>query len=324
MPDTFELNKEAADNLSPEQVQQFNQEFLAAIEAAPNGILKNASASSSQMIRRKIRENGYFRSILPPKPVTNSDLDRALEHELPRIIEDMEPDSPGAKACSFGSAPETFIYRGRRFEIIFFKIESKELTKSIDELRTTRMDLRQVVTDNTLKEIQTTEDGVMTKTVDRFIGSVGGVGASGSAQNVEISGGITRVTYKSIVNHLQDLNLNNGVFLLNRHTATEFLGWGRDELGGDLAERMATGGLRAMEKFMFFGVPHIATIKRDLVPDNVIYQFTEPDYLGRFYTLEEVTMFVERRKDIIRQSAHEKIGFTFANVAGAFRTKFTG
>jgi hypothetical protein len=53
------------------------------------------------MIRRRIREEGFTRRIIPPVPVTNDDLDRVLTHDRPVIIEDMEPLSKGAKTIPF-------------------------------------------------------------------------------------------------------------------------------------------------------------------------------------------------------------------------------
>lgn len=302
-----------------------NQEFIDAISAAGDGHCKNASAAGSNMIRRRIRENGFLRNIIKPKPVTDADLDRALEGEQMRIIEDMEADSVAAKTIPFNGAPDTAPYRGNRFETKFSKITTPEFTKNVDELRTYRMDLRQVTTDNALKDMHTEEDSRFIKTCDRIVGPVGGVGESGLEQNVEIAGQITRSTYPTIKRHLQDFDLNNGVFLMNWNTLIEFEKWGRDEMGGDTAEKVALSGLKgAMVKFEFFSVPHIATIKRLLVPDNVVYQFAEPGYLGRFYILEETTMFVDRKKDILRFSAHEKIGVSVANVRGVRRTKFVG
>ena len=67
---------------------------------------------------------------------------------------------------------------------------------------------------------------------------------------------------------------------------------------------------------------NIFTIKRDLVTDNVIYLFAEPQFLGKFYTLHEVTMYVEKKKDILRTSAREIISVTIANVAGVAKVTF--
>ena len=103
------------DTLTPEL---FNPKFVQAIDEAPDGHCKNASTSASKMIRRKLRENGFLRLIIPPVPVTDNDLDRALETDLPRMIEDMEPLSPGALVLPFDESPNTVPFRGDRFETL--------------------------------------------------------------------------------------------------------------------------------------------------------------------------------------------------------------
>ncbi len=93
-----------------------------------------------------------------------------------------------------------------------------------------------MITDNSLKDVQTEEDGKFIGMVDTIVGSTAGVGASGVQQNFNISGGITRDTYPELLNKLEDQNLNNGVVLMNRRTAKEFLKFDRSEIGGDLAQ----------------------------------------------------------------------------------------
>lgn len=315
------MSKEDEDQQS---ASQFNQSFVAAIENAPNGEIKEASAKSSRMIKRKLRENGFWRNIIPPESVSTSDLSPSLENDIPRIIENMEPDSPGAKSIPFNDGPDTAFYRGDKFEVKFNKVTTPEFAKNIQELRTYTVDLRQVITDNSLKDLQTEEDETAIRLVDRIVGSEGGVGAANVQQNFVVNGAITRQSYKDLKNTIEDQSLNNGVFLVNRHTLTTFLGFNRTELGGDKSQDLFFKGYAALDKLEFMGIPHIATIKRSLVPDNVVYQFTEPGYLGRFYILEDVTMYVERKRDMLRFNAEEKIGCTVANVRGVARTRFTG
>jgi hypothetical protein len=300
----------------------FNRELLEAIQDSPDGILKQASTASSNMIRRKIRENGFARSIIPPKPVGNEDLDRLPDTDLPVIIEDMEPLSPGAKSISFDDTADTAFYKGDKFVVYFDQITTPEFTKNINELRTYKMDLRAVITDNSLKDMQRTEDSRFIKAVDRIVGSTSGVGLSGVQQNFEIEGTITRDTYQETLSILENMDLNNGVFLMNRKTAKSFLGWNRTEIGGDLSQELFTDGLNALKEAKIHGVRHLFTIKRDLVPDNVVYLFTEPDYLGRWYSLQDTTMYVEKKKDILRFSAKETLGVAIANVAGVAKVTF--
>ena len=178
------------------------------------------------------------------------------------------------------------------------------------------MDLRQVVTDNALKDIETEEDTQFINTVNTICGPSNGVGAGGIQQNFTLTGGFERDQYVEVLNGLENVYLNNGVILMNRRTAKNFLKWGRDEIGGDLAEKLLTDGLTALTEAKLFGIKHLFTIKRHLVPDNTVFVFAEPNFLGKFYELQQTCMFIEKKKDILRVSARETIGCTVANVLG--------
>lgn len=309
-------------DIAIEGVEVLNRQLLSSIIDAQDGPNEKVAAASTNMIRRKLRENGFSRLILPYKQVSDEDLSYLPDTELPVIVEEMEPDSPGAKSVTFNDTADTRTYRMDKFVVYFSKIVTPEFTKNVDELRTYKSDLRGVITDNALKDVQTEEDGRFTKTIDRIVGSVAGVGEAGVAQNFEVAGGITRDTYVEILSYLEDRRLNNGVFLMNRKTAKQFLRWDRAEIGGDLAEKLVRDGLSALDEGKVMGIRHIFTIKSELVPDNVVYQFAEPNYLGRAYVLQNITMYVEKKKDILRFSAMEKIGVTIANVASVNKVKF--
>lgn len=311
-------------DLNIESVEVMNRQLLSAIIDAQDGPNEKVASASTNMIRRKLRENGFSRLILPYKQVSDDELAYLPDTELPVIVEEMEPESPGAKSISFNDTADTRFYRMDKFVVYFSKITTPEFTKNVDELRTYKSDLRGVITDNALKDIQTEEDGRFIKTIDRIVGAVDpGTGEAGVVQNHSVSGGITRDTYVTILSYLEDRRLNNGVFLMNRKTAKQFLTWDRSEMGGDLAQKLAIDGLSALDEGKVMGIRHIFTIKDELVPNNVVYQFAEPNYLGRAYILQNVTMYVEKKKDILRFSAQEKIGVTIANVAAVSKVTFT-
>ena len=321
-----------------EDIQANNRKLVDQWANDPQGEVKSASAAGSQMIRRRIREEGFTRRIIPPVTVTNDDLDRVVDNDRPVIIEDMEPLSRGAISMPFGDATSTQSYYGNKFVCVFNKISTPEWTKDINELRTYRMDLRQVITDNSLKDVQTEEDGKFIAGVSAIVGSAyngsngPGVGASGVQQNFECvpsglnetaaADGWNRPSYAKVLSILENQNLNNGIILMNRRTAKQFLKFDRSEIGGDLAQDLFTDGLTALKEAKIFGVKHLFTIKRDLVPDNTLFLFAEPQFLGRFYTLQELTMFVEKKKDILRVSANETISVTIANVLAVAQVTF--
>ena len=57
------------DNLN---IEVLNREIIEAITDADDGIIKSASTAGSNMIRRRIREDGFSRNILPPKTLTQT------------------------------------------------------------------------------------------------------------------------------------------------------------------------------------------------------------------------------------------------------------
>src|SRR4029079_6210368 len=99
---------------APENITVSNRELLARIDEAQDGEIKQASTAGSNMIRRRIREEGFLRRIIPPQTVTNDDLDRVVDHDRPVIIEEMEPLSRGAKSIPFGSSADTEFYYGNK------------------------------------------------------------------------------------------------------------------------------------------------------------------------------------------------------------------
>jgi hypothetical protein len=100
-------------------VQERNARILTAIDDSPSGEIKSASASGTNMIRRRIREEGFLRRIIPPQTVTNDDLNRVLQHDRLLIIEDMEGGQRGSKSIPFGDAADTVPYYGNKYAVYF-------------------------------------------------------------------------------------------------------------------------------------------------------------------------------------------------------------
>lgn len=312
------------DNFNNEP-EVLNEELVQAIVDAPDGHLKNASALSGRFIRRRIRENGFQRLILPFEDVKPSDLTPSLTSELPHIVEEMEGDQPGAVSLNYNDSPDTTFFRGDKFAMYFYEISTPEFTKNVFELMTYKSDVRGIVTGNMLKDMHTREDANFIAQVDNIVGPATSTGgATGKQQNFEIVDTITsRTAYVDNLSHFDEFDLNNGTFLVNRKTAREFLKFDRAQIGGDAAEKLFMDGLDALVDFKLFGVPHISTIKKSLVPNWTVYKFAEPNFLGRAYRLQDITSFVKKEKNIIRFSATEVIATTIANVAAVSKTTYT-
>lgn len=295
-----------------------NEEFLVNLVESDDGHHKSASAASTDIIRKNIKEESILRRYHPLVMCDQSDLIPDLDSDEPLKREWMETDSLGAVSVPFGQNPEVEFFYQKKFDIKFNPLQSPQWEKNVFELMTCKgVDYSKLIIDNGLRYFHQLEDSIWLNTIYQIVGSVGGNGISGYPQHFAIPGGITRDSYKEVLNGLEDFSLNNGTVIMNRRTAKAFLGWGRDELGGDLSERLARKGLAGMEDNELFGVRHLFTIKRDLVPDGRVIVLADPNYFMRFYGLQDITMHVKKENYMVSSKAMEVIGMAFANVFGA-------
>ena len=100
------------------------------------GMVKEALDAVNDFTRTKMREDGFFRRIMPPVTISNDELDRQLSTDKPVKIVDKEPDSPAAITIPFGALPTNIYIRGPRYPVMFDRIATPRFTKDVDELRT--------------------------------------------------------------------------------------------------------------------------------------------------------------------------------------------
>ena len=299
--------------------KQVNNAFLGMLE---NGMEKQASDAVNDYIRVKMREDGFHRRILPPVQITNDELDRQVDTDKPVKVVDKEPNSPAAISVPFATQPVNRYIRGPRFRVMFDRIMTPRFTKDIDELRTYDMDIRQILSDNSIKDMLAEEDGKFIAVCNLLLVSQGAVvPETASVQWQNIGGGITRDTVAEAMKILPSTpnHLNPSTILINNVSIWDVVKWGRDEAGGDLSQDLLEKGFAERE---IMGVRWIVTIKRDLVPDGSIFQYAEPKYLGKFYVLEDTTMYIDRKAFMLEFYAYESVGSCIANVAGVGRADF--
>lgn len=295
-----------------------------------DGVVKKASAATSKATRTQIREEGFQRAILSFDMISNEDLDYFGDSELPGVWFELEPDSPPARMIPYNDTPNTFAYRAEKYVVLISVITTEEATKNVNQLRTYKTDIRQIVNDNMLRDIHTAEDTGFISETDRIVGSsstaYGTVesAAPGTYQNVNMGAAtFNRKGLARAASYLIERQLPVGVILVNQRTANELMRLGRDEVGGDLAQDVFRRGLKALDKFEMFGLPFVSTIKNDLIANGVMYQFAPKDFLGNALMLEDITVTIKKEYDIIRMRAQEQVGLTFGNPLGLQKLNYT-
>ncbi len=286
------------------------------------GMEKQASDAINDFTRIKMREDGFLRRIMPPLTIGNDELDIQVDTDLPVKIVEKEIDNPPAQSIPFATLPSNQYIRGSRYRVTFDRIVTPRFTKDVDELRTYRMDIRQLLSDNAIKDMLAEEDGKFITAVNTaLVAADTNVPASGVPQWVTISGGITRDTLQDAFKVMPKTpwHLEVHTVLINNVTIREIFKWGRDEMGGDFAQDIVKNGWSEQE---FMNARWIVSIKRDLVPDDTIFMYADPKFIGKVYLLEDTTLYAKREAYMLEFFAYESLGATIGHSGGLSRVDF--
>lgn len=320
-----------------------NQEIINDLQ---HGNAQKTAAAASEMTRTQLREDAFVYAIFGDqvKKATDDMLIQSVALNGQNVISaELEPDAPAAKYVPLQTLPEGEYIQGSVYEIPMARIQTPEFVKDVDELRSFKTDLRKVLIDNAIKDGQaeldgkfiSTVDSIVTDTVDSadFTTPTGVAGdpqrITGKVQWVELSGGISRVNWVEATKIMSKGSirpglenkyvLRNGCALMHLNTAKDFMKWGRDEMGGDGAQEAVDKGL-VRDNWM--GVKSIFTIKAGIVPEDRVYFFAEPEFLGKFYYLTDWTMYVKTEGVNTKSYATWYGGFAIGNIASCVRVDF--
>ena len=287
------------------------------------GMEKTAIDAVNDFTRTKMREDGFYRRIMPPLQISNDELDRQVDTDKPVKIVDKEPDSPAAISIPFATLPMNLYIRGPRYRVTFDRIVTPRFTKDVDELRTYVMDIRQILSDNAIKDMLAEEDSKFLTACDSILGAAASiVPTSNVAQRETIVGGVTRDTVVEALKIMPKTpsHLEVNTVLVNNVTIKEIMKWGRDEAGGDFSQDTLKNGWSEAE---LLNCRWIITIKRDLVDDDTVYMFADPKFIGKNYLLEDTTMYIKREAYMLEFFAYETAGGTIGHTSGIARADFT-
>ena len=308
--------------MTQEESKLLNEAIFEKLSSRDPGLEKQAVDAVNDFTRVKMREDGFYRRIMPPIPISNDELDRQVDTDKPVKVVDKEPESPAAISIPFATLPVNLYIRGPRYRVMFDRIVTPRFTKDVDELRTWIMDIRQVLSDNAIKDMLAEEDGKFIRAVNTaMVGAGLTVPTSGVVQHEVIAGGITRDTLWDSLKIMPNTpsNLEVHAVLLNNITIKEVAKFSRNEMGGDLSADVMRNGWTLQE---FMGIKWIITIKKGLVPTNTFYHFADPKFIGKSYVLEDTTMYIRREAYMLEFFAYETMGGTIGHTSGLTRADF--
>lgn len=299
-----------------------NQLFLDKVTSGDAQLTKEAADTVNEFTRVKMREDGFARKVLPIQPLADSEIDRQVNTDKPVKIIDKEPNSPSAVSIGFGQTPPNRQIAGSRYAITFDRVMTRRYHKDVAELRTYHMDIRQVISDNAIKDMLAEEDSKFIMAANVAMG--GSAALSAAAGLGWVNGdaeGVSRQSFKNARQVMPKLGgrLEPTTMLTNNICIKEFDAFDRTMAGGDISEQMFLNGFTTGK---LSGLDVIVSIKHDLLSEwnngsiesyNTAYFFAEPKFLGKFFSIEDTTMFIKQEAFYLEFYAYELVGGAIGN-----------
>jgi len=301
---------------------QSNKAFFGLLDA---GQVKEAQDMVTDFTRIRIRESSVFEKVLPGVKLADDELTPQLGTDKNVKLVEREPASPAAITIPLGTQPIQYYFRGDRYPVFFDRIVTPKFTKDVSELRTYGMDIRQVISDNAILDMDFEFDRKMIAAAQTIVGAEGStVAETGVIQNRNIidSLGITRNSLFEMRKILPETfaHLESVTILVNNITIHDVAKFGRDEVGGDLSESMFVEGFQQKR---LLGMNWVVTNKTELVENDTFWLFSSPEFIGKSFILEDVTLFMDKRAYNLEFFAYTERGATIGNPASIAKARIS-
>lgn len=294
-----------------ETVKMRNKNVLDRLFSKDANLQKEAAEGMNGYVQRFANEQGIMRKVMNPEPVDYKDLVYVPDREEPVIVYPLEPDQTKAVNIGFNSEPETREIVGERDIAVFQNFSTELHTKPKHMLYTYDIDIREITTKADAKQILRWEDVTAFTQIDAILGSAGSTVSAADAvmhQNIAESS-LTPTAWRDAMKIMKNgkSHFQPETVVINYKMVEDLEVWGQDSLGEGIQAEFTDKGFARKD---FHGKNLIITIKDDIVADDEIYMFANPNTLGKFYVLEDITMFPDARRNQLEWSSEEIIAMS--------------
>lgn len=300
-------------------------------------------------IRDRLREVSFARKILPPEQLTRTDCQRSTNHDTLVKIVDIEPKSR-AMAISFRGQPTTRFIRGERAETAFFTITSEIFQKTEQELLAYEMPITKIIEENSVKDLQEIEDREFLLHIEAAVQALqteanGGIATALNNSNIQLGAvvefsirkgtlargagaaddatvrPIQRPDIVELFKMLDGNRLRAERILMTEVDFDDVLQWTVDDNGDRIQSETTVDGYKYN---LLLGRAYIRTVKTDILRAGNVYVFTRPEFLGKFYILNNTKFYIDKVANLISWQAWEDISMLIANIASVRKTELYG
>jgi len=292
------------------KAQVLNQNFVDLID---QGQIKQAEDAGTILIREIVRQDAAVREILPCKTIGASELDIWPDSDAPMKYLDIETQTVASYVQFYGT-PKANYYTLRHVPVFFGKIQSDEFVKSKFELMSYRTDVRKLLADNSTKDIADQEDMFFRRAC------LQAVNRNPSIQRTELPR-LTATGWAQTLTAMDNRRRPVGKALMSKARHRDAIDLPATAVGNDIAAEHYRSGIEKEDGL--WGTPLVTTIKSDIYLPDEAWMFVPENYLGRFWTLQEPTLYVEQRADIVKFFIYSAPGIGLPSLLGIQQMVFT-
>jgi len=291
-------------------------------------------------IRDRLREASFLERILPAQTVTRNDCQISVNHDSLVKIEHLEPRSR-AMVVTFRGEPSARLLRGERVEVPFITIMSEMYQKPEQEFLAYPYPLGKVVENNSIRDIGEIQDRQWTIYSDAAVqalqteangGTVTALNATALqsatppvefsvikgelARNAAVDDATVRpnqrTDFVNLIKLLDGNRLECELVLITKPDLDDVLQWTIEDQGSKIQGETAISG---WQYNTLLGKKIVVTVKTDILRPGNVYAYTSPEFLGRFYILNNVKFYIDKVINLIKFVAWKDVGMSIVNIA---------
>lgn len=301
------------------------------------------SAGFSGFIRDRLREASFAEQVQPPQTVDRSQCQVSTNHDALVKIEYLEPRSRAMVVSFRGESTAKYI-RGEKVEVAFFTIMSEMYQKTEQEFLAYNFPIGKVIETNSVRDIGEIQDreyllycessvqaiqaevnGGTATTLNASAIQAGSVVESSvvkgeGARNATTDDGtvypIQRPDVVRLMKALDGRRLKMEMLLITEPDADDILQWTVADQGDKVQAETLVSGFKYNT---LLGKRFIRTVKTDILRVGNVYGFTDPEFLGRFYVLNNVKFYIDKVVNLIKFVAWKDLAMSIINISSVVK-----
>lgn len=303
------------------------------------GAKSKIAARFGGYIRDRLREASYTEKVLPPENVDRSQCQVSPNHDSLVKIEFLEPKSK-AMVVTFRGMPRANFIRGEKVEVPFITIMSDMFQKPEQEFLAYSFPIGKVIEQNAVRDIGEVQDREFTIHIEAAVqalqteangGSVTALNATtvqaGTTVEFSVAKGelaraatadngtvlpLQRPDIVRLMKLLDGNRLESDLILMTCVDWDDILQWTVEDQGDKVQSETVVNGYKYN---LLLGKKYVKSIKTDILRPGNVYCFTSPDFLGRFYVLNNVKFYIDKVINLVKFVAWKDIGMSIVNIA---------